>query len=274
MREHLVFRLTGPLAAWGDVTVGEIRSSWTEPSKSAVLGLVAGALGVVRKDEARHAQLHADLGFAVRVDGKKRLPLRDFHTAQSPTSRKNTRWPTRADELKTRHVLKGAKTWVREKEDPNTILSERWHFQNVSAVVALWTRGRERENLADLAEALKRPVFSPYLGRKACPLSLPMRPVVIAAPDAAAALSAHPRQEWALLRDVLRGLRKNKVSRYGLERRMLRKMCAAPGSEIWAEDHPGAQTRTRRDAFRTRDGWSFSDRTETRLDAEPTPGGT
>jgi CRISPR system Cascade subunit CasD len=38
MRDYLLFRLYGPLAAWGDIAVGEYRPSFAHPSKSAIIG--------------------------------------------------------------------------------------------------------------------------------------------------------------------------------------------------------------------------------------------
>ena len=83
MTEYLLFRLYGPLASWGRVAVGGVRGSDAHPSKSAVLGLVAAALGLRRDDAAAQARLAAGYGFAVRVDAPGVL-LRDYHTAQVP----------------------------------------------------------------------------------------------------------------------------------------------------------------------------------------------
>ncbi|MGH8674002.1 MAG: type I-E CRISPR-associated protein Cas5/CasD, partial [Burkholderiales bacterium] len=63
----LVFRLYAPLASWGDVAVGEYRPSHAYPGRSALLGLIAAALGVDRGDEQRHRQLDDELAFAVAV---------------------------------------------------------------------------------------------------------------------------------------------------------------------------------------------------------------
>ncbi len=62
MRDFLVFRLYGPLASWGDIAVGEQRPTTPHPSKSAVLGLIAAALGVRRDEEERQQALAEGYG--------------------------------------------------------------------------------------------------------------------------------------------------------------------------------------------------------------------
>ena len=53
MKEYLVFQLYAPLASWGEEASGEIRHSATVPTRSALLGLLAAALGIRRDEEER-----------------------------------------------------------------------------------------------------------------------------------------------------------------------------------------------------------------------------
>ena len=142
MRDYLIFQLYGPLAAWGDIAVGETRPSSFAPAKSAVLGLVAAALGLRRPDptqdeilrqqwEARHVALAEGYGMAVKLT-QPGLPMTDYHTAQVPSSgsgRNKKVFATRRDEL-TRLP----------RHDLNTILSRRDYRQDAYAAVALWAR--------------------------------------------------------------------------------------------------------------------------------------
>jgi len=98
MPAFLLFSLWAPLAAMGDVAVGERRTGLERPGKSAVLGLVAAALGIDRTEEAALRALHDGYGLAVRVDTPGTL-VTDFHTAQVPPARRGRRWPTRRAEL-------------------------------------------------------------------------------------------------------------------------------------------------------------------------------
>ena len=59
MHEYLLFRLYGSMASWGDIAVGEFRPTFDHPSKSAVMGLIAAAMGIRRDEEERQRELAA-----------------------------------------------------------------------------------------------------------------------------------------------------------------------------------------------------------------------
>lgn len=178
MRTFLLFRLYGPLAAWGEVAVGEQRPSAERPSKSAILGLVAGALGIARDAEAQHAALAAAYGFACRVEHAGEA-LRDFHTAQVPPQRRKAVYRSRRDALL--------------NEDLYTILSTRDYRTDARSTVALWCMDDAVPHGLDaLAAALRRPQYAPYLGRKSCPLAAPLAPALVAAATLKAAFDACP----------------------------------------------------------------------------------
>ncbi|WP_295540003.1 CRISPR-associated protein Cas5, partial [Thiolapillus sp.] len=52
MDDYLVFQLYAPLASWGGQAVGQERPSDDHPGRSALLGLLAAALGIRREEEA------------------------------------------------------------------------------------------------------------------------------------------------------------------------------------------------------------------------------
>lgn len=245
MTERLLFRLAAPLAAWGEIAVGEIRSSWPDPSKSAVLGVVAAALGITREESRSHSALHQGLAFAVRVhevagSGKRSAPsrpLRDYHTAQSPSARRGARWQTRADELSS-------------GTDLNTILSERWYWQQFSATAALSPLGSSAPPLEAIAEALRKPAFPLFLGRKSCPLARPLAPRIMLAKELAAAFRAYDQEDaekWLQLTDSDHD----------------RPAAPVLGRSVWRDAEPGEiPRRHRRDAVRDRRVWTFDERGE------------
>ena len=170
---HLVFHIEAPLASWGDIAVGEVRPSSDRPSRSGLLGLIAACLGIQRGAE-RALRALDDLRIAIRLE-EAGLPLHDYHTIQVPRTKKGIRFFTRRDEL------------TREARDElQTILSSRAYRMEIRGDVVLsrpTDAARDCPPLETIAGAFRRPAFAPYLGRRSCPLSLPMAPCVVDAPD-------------------------------------------------------------------------------------------
>jgi CRISPR system Cascade subunit CasD len=259
MRDYLVFQLYGPLAAWGDIAVGETRPSALTPAKSAILGLMAAALGLRRPDTAdneaarqewenAHAALADAYGLAVRMECPG-LPLSDYHTSQVPSSGKGKNrvvFPTRRDEI-TRVA----------RHDLNTILSRREYRQDAFCAVALWARDGAPYGLAELREGLLRPVFQLYLGRKACPPALPLAPAVLTAPNVETALEG---VSLGAVVEALQGFWKGWRPHAWL--REVRPML------LWDADGETAlapqESYTRRDQPASRRRWQFAVRTEHR----------
>jgi len=164
--EYLVFRLYGPLASWGEIAVGESRHSAAYPSKSALLGLLAAALGIRRADEEQQAALAAGYQFAVKVMSDGQL-LRDYHTTQVPDSVGQFIYRTRHDEL------------VAGKTRLGTVLSSREYRCDALSLVAVKSLKKAPFSLAGIQAALLRPKFYLYLGRKSCPPAAPLNPCIV-----------------------------------------------------------------------------------------------
>ena len=163
MADFLLFQLYAPLVSWGSIAVGEQRPSYDYPSKSAVLGIVAAALGIPRTDEAMHERLAKAYGFAVAVLAMGKI-LNDYHTAQVPKQKKSVVYWTRKAEIE---ALGGK---------DNAILSYREYRTDSYYKVALWQLIEDAPfDLDTLKQALYTPRFSLYLGRKSCPPSLPLQ---------------------------------------------------------------------------------------------------
>ena len=175
MADFLTFALVAPIASFGAIAVGERRPTWDRPARSAVLGLVGACLGVEREDDAGQAALANDYGVALLCHAPGRL-LADYHTAQVPPTRGKRRFGTRRQEL--------------QAPDLATILSRRDYRTGAWHLAALWVRApAPRWTLPDIAGAMNTPGFVPYLGRKSCPLGLPLAPATLAAPDPGTALA-------------------------------------------------------------------------------------
>ncbi len=183
MKEYLIFRLYGMMASWGDIAVGEYRPTYDRPSKSAVMGLIAAALGIRRDEEARLRELATGYHMALRVDTPGTL-LRDYHTTQVPTSGKGRNkftFATRKAELSG------------PNHDLNTILSSRDYRCDAHYTVCLWTNSESPPyHLSAMKEHLEKPVFNISLGRKSCPAALPLRPRIVQAATLSDAFSSVP----------------------------------------------------------------------------------
>lgn len=174
--EFLVFRLYGPLASWGDTAVGGTRPTHLMPTRSAILGLLAAALGITRSQQAKLDQLSEALHIAVKAESVGVL-VRDYHTAQVPSAEKKAIWNHRKAE--TENI----------RNSLNTILSTRDYRADADWVVALSSKSGAEFNLGDISDALRYPVFPLYLGRKACPPAAPLHPRLVDADDLLSALN-------------------------------------------------------------------------------------
>lgn len=164
MKEYLVFRLYGPLASWGQAAVGGDRPTGLQPTRSAILGLLGAALGIKREEET---QLHA-LQKSVKIAVKQSVPtslLRDYHTTQVPSSKNKVIHRTRKSEL--------------GEDKLNTILSSRDYRCDGLWIIAVSLTGETNFNLAELQQALYTPVYTLSLGRKSCPLAIPVTPKIV-----------------------------------------------------------------------------------------------
>lgn len=175
--ETLIFQLYGPMASWGAPAVGETRPSSDHPGRAALLGLVASALGIRRDDGAGQEVLNQSIHFAVKQFSAGSL-MRDYHTVQVPGRDRKARYLTRKEELS-----------VPQKK-LNTVLSSREYRQDGLWQVAIILSDNSGWSLEQLQSALREPVFTPYLGRKACPLAIPLAPTIINAEGLQAAFEA------------------------------------------------------------------------------------
>lgn len=171
MGDHLVFTLAANIAAMGDLAGHERRGTLAWPGRSAILGLLAAAAGV-RRDEPERLKAFDALKMAVGVhdDG---APLRDYHTVQTVPTAAARRPDSRPDALR------------RAGRKVNTTITLRDYRVGVLYAVALWGAP-----LAPLEAALRRPVFTLYLGRKSCPLSAALKPRIVQAAGPAEALAS------------------------------------------------------------------------------------
>lgn len=133
----LLLRLAGPLQAWGTSSRYAYRFTDRAPSKSAIIGLLAAALGRRRSEPIEDL---LGLRFGIRVDQPGSV-VRDFQTARA---------------LDESYALP---------------LSYRYYLGDAVFVAAV----EGEDALIDgLHNAIHRPAFPLYLGRRSCPPAAPL----------------------------------------------------------------------------------------------------
>lgn len=240
---YLLFQLYGPMSAWGDIAVGESRVTTTLPGRSALLGMLAAAQGLKRSDEEQFDDLSASTRFAVLTLNSGHF-LRDYHTVQVPPASALKKRParTRRDELKVpKHKL-------------GTILSSRDYRSDAVHRIAVESTRAGEHTLESLKQALLKPVFPIYLGRKACPPALPLQPLIVEAVsvlDAFRSATFHIPATW--LKDIV-------------PNGDIPSLDQPPYPLSWEEGMESGiaplKTAARRDQPRTRRRWQFDERIE------------
>ena len=180
MPSFLILRLDGPMQAWGTHTFEDFRPSSLFPTRSGLLGLLGACLGLERVDLAGQAQLAASVEFGVRVDQELVRPGREDAVSK------------RAVKLPDFHTVLDARK-VDGSANKFPIVSRREYLFDAAFTVAVGARPDAPITLARIAEALRRPCYTPSLGRRSCPLARPLlEGAPVEATDAQAALAATP----------------------------------------------------------------------------------
>lgn len=131
----IVMKFQGPLQSYGTDSHFETRHTDDHPSKGAVLGLVAAALGIQREETTKLQEL-CNLHMVVRVDQVGQI-CRDYQIAKP-----------------------------KYKKDP--YVTCRYYLEDAVFLVAI---EGEDELIKRIYEALKKPYFAPFYGRRSCPVN-------------------------------------------------------------------------------------------------------
>lgn len=237
---QLCFTLAAPYGAWGAASQPSATSAWKatelDPPKSAIVGVLAAALGVERSGLGT---LAASVRVAVRTGLRPERDLRpDYHTisrARRPVGR--DRW-SRFEEL--RPALSG-------DDSSGSLLSSREHWScGLWSVAVATTATSEGDALLErMAAALRTPRWPLYAGRKACALGLPPDPERLDAPGPVAALTAYrwPWERHPALMSALAPLVALKRKRAEVE------------TLAWDPDYPGSPSSGKSGATESDGGW-------------------
>lgn len=128
----LLLRLAGPMQSWGSSSRFARRGTEIAPTKSGVIGMLAAAKGIRRTEPITEL---LDLEFGVRLDQPGQV-MHDFQTARTLDGRSSAP------------------------------LTYRFYLADAAFLAAV---SGDRDLLTGLADALRRPHFPLYLGRRSCP---------------------------------------------------------------------------------------------------------
>jgi len=171
-------RLEGAVQSYGLFGRWEIRDTAQVPTKSAIVGICAAALGLTTKDEALIVAISRAIRLGVRVNRSGILYRDDYHAITEGVERTGG-WGSQAKITRRDYLCDAAFTAVIQSSDTELIRC--------------------------LAEALLDPYYDIYLGRKANSPAMPLFDGVGNYADLVTALRSHP---W-YAREVDRELRVN-----------------------------------------------------------------
>jgi CRISPR system Cascade subunit CasD len=186
MPGFLIFKLDGPMQAWGTHTYEAFRPSGLFPTRSGLLGLIAACLGLERGDFHALERLAASIEFTVRIDrSAPRLERAARNGAEWPDPKKP------AIKLPDFHTVLAARN-VDGSPNKYPVVSRREYLYDAAFTVAVGEHPGATVSLTAIAEGLRRPRYTPVLGRRSCPLARPLFASLEEGPDAKAALDAVP----------------------------------------------------------------------------------
>jgi CRISPR system Cascade subunit CasD len=153
MRDFLILKFQGPMQAWGEHTFEGLRPSGNFPTRSGILGLLGACLGIRRTELGRLQRLADSVGIAVRQDERKDrriMKITDYHT------------------------IKDARVEYSGLKSHETIQTWREYLLDAHFTAAIWNHEGADVTLETIEGAVKKPFFTPYLGRRSCPLTRPL----------------------------------------------------------------------------------------------------
>ena len=164
MARYLILKLEGVLQAWGGHTFEDVRPSELIPTRSGLCGLLAACCGIQRTQRNELQALAESVLLSVRIDTRP-LKMIDYHT------------------------VKNARDGYSGLKSHDTIQSWREYLQDAKFTVAITNTAHASISLDQLKHAIQKPIYTPYLGRRSCPLTRPLYETEIEAEHALAALA-------------------------------------------------------------------------------------
>lgn len=177
MQDYLIIKLQGVMQAWGGHTYEDYRPSLIFPTRSAIVGLLGACLGIEREDIQALKALNQSFQLTVRAN-KRKIVQRKSTEDKFVSMQKITDF----------HTVQQARK-VDGKPRPEAIVSRREYLCDAEFTLALAFVKDAGYYLEQVKQAIQKPVYTPFLGRRSCPIQSRLYEAVVNAENAQAALS-------------------------------------------------------------------------------------
>jgi len=186
MQDYLIIKLQGAMQAWGGHTYEDYRPSLIFPTRSAVTGLLGACLGIERKAIETLKALDHSFQLTVRANKRKIVQLRQVSQDEFGKTGKDKF--VSMQKITDFHTVQHARK-VDGKPRQEAIISRREYLCDAEFTLALSFVEDADYGLERVIKAIQKPVYTPFLGRRSCPIQRPLYEAVINAEDAQEALS-------------------------------------------------------------------------------------
>ncbi|EGW22009.1 type I-E CRISPR-associated protein Cas5/CasD [Methylobacter tundripaludum] len=176
MQDYLIIKLQGAMQAWGGHTYEDYRPSLIFPTRSGIVGLLGACLGIEREDIKALKALDKSFQLTVRTN-KRKISQRESTEDKFVSMQKITDFHT------VQHARK-----VDGKPRPEAIVSRREYLCDAEFTLAMAFVKDADYGLEQVKQAIQKPVYTPFLGRRSCPIQSRLYEAIVNAENAQAAL--------------------------------------------------------------------------------------
>ncbi|MDR1926126.1 MAG: type I-E CRISPR-associated protein Cas5/CasD [Endomicrobium sp.] len=148
MQNTLVLYFDAPIQSWGCHTYEDDRPTELFPTRSAITGLLAACLGIDRENQEEIISLDKSYKVAVIVE-KQGIRKEDYQTIRNAPL-------------------------VSRETNKHAIISRKSYIFDGKFIVLLQFSNNAEYNIEKIISAIKKPVFTPFLGRRSCPITCPL----------------------------------------------------------------------------------------------------
>jgi CRISPR system Cascade subunit CasD len=160
MPRFILLKLDGVMQGWGGHTYEDWRPTELFPTRSGLLGLLGACLGIDRHDTGRQNTLASSVLFTIQTQNIR-------------TQFGNNKLELKSIRLLDYHTILDARK-VDGKPNENPVQSYRWYLFDAPFIVVVEETANASISLEEIVKAIRDPVYTPFLGRRSCPLSRPL----------------------------------------------------------------------------------------------------